>query len=88
MPQVHRTCYGQHTGFKMFVDAILLSITRKVRLPDLEILVNLGDWPLIKKEPNSDASIPLISWCGNDVSWDIVWPTYDITESSLENMGR
>lgn len=74
----------------MFVDAILLSITRKVILPDLEILVNLGDWPLIKKEQNSDASkaIPLISWCGNDDTWDIVWPTYDITESSLENMGR
>lgn len=74
----------------MFVDAILLSITRKVMLPDLEILVNLGDWPLIKKEKISDVSkrIPLISWCGSDVTWDIVWPTYDITESTLENMGR
>lgn len=74
----------------MFVDAVLLSLTRKVNLPDLEILVNLGDWPLIEKKKNLDASkiIPLISWCGNDVTWDIVWPTYDITESSLENMGR
>uniref|UniRef100_A0A224Z0F2 KDEL motif-containing protein 1 n=1 Tax=Rhipicephalus zambeziensis TaxID=60191 RepID=A0A224Z0F2_9ACAR len=44
--KVYRKCYGQHVGFNMFMDQILLSLARKVRLPDVEMLVNLGDWPL------------------------------------------
>ncbi|GFR82613.1 KDEL motif-containing protein 1 [Elysia marginata] len=28
--KVYRKCYGEHVGFKMFVDAILLSLTRKI----------------------------------------------------------
>ncbi|XP_039279066.1 protein O-glucosyltransferase 2 [Nilaparvata lugens] len=84
--QLYRKCYGQHVGFKMFMDAILLSLTRKVRLPDFEIFVNLGDWPLMKK---GDTPIyPLFSWCGSHSTHDIVMPTYDITESSLQAMGR
>lgn len=67
------------------MDAILLSLARKVVLPDVEMFVNLGDWPLVSKGlPN----YPVFSWCGSDDSKDIVMPTYDITESTLENMGR
>ncbi|KAK7861819.1 hypothetical protein R5R35_000582 [Gryllus longicercus] len=84
--KVFRNCYGQHVGFKMFMDEILLSLSRKVELPDVEMFVNLGDWPLIK---NSDANpLPMFSWCGSDDTLDIVMPTYDITESTLECMGR
>lgn len=75
----------------MFMDAILLFITRRVRLPDLEILVNLGDWPLIKDKISINGKqilVPMFSWCGSEDTWDIVLPTYDITESSLENLGR
>lgn len=75
----------------MFMDAILLFITRRVHLPNLEFLVNLGDWPLIKEKvkiKEKEVLIPLLSWCGSDNTWDIVLPTYDITESSLENLGR
>lgn len=72
----------------MFMDAILLFFTRKVRLPDMEMLVNLGDWPLIKKSSSTDTILPMFSWCGSEETHDIVMPTYDITESSLENMGR
>ncbi|VVC89633.1 unnamed protein product [Leptidea sinapis] len=83
--KLYRECYGKHVGFNMFVDNILLSMARKVRLPDLELVANLGDWPLVKKitEP-----LPIFSWCGTDDTFDIVMPTYDITESTLENMGR
>ncbi|KAL1124031.1 hypothetical protein AAG570_001801 [Ranatra chinensis] len=84
--EVYRTCYGQHVGFKMFIDAILLSLTRKVRLPNFEFFSNLGDWPLIPI--NDKPRIPLFSWCGSSQSADIVLPTYDITESTLECMGR
>lgn len=69
----------------MFMDTILLSLSRKVQLPDLEFFVNLGDWPLVTENVQK---FPIFSWCGSTASSDIVMPTYDITESSLENMGR
>lgn len=88
--QIHRQCYGQYTGFKMFMDAVLVSLVKKVRLPDTEFFVNLGDWPLVKKGGHSRTTgpYPIFSWCGSDSTFDIVLPTYDLTESSLETMGR
>lgn len=70
----------------MFMDNILLSISRKAILPDMEFLINLGDWPLVQK--HSKPIIPIFSWCGSSKTADIVLPTYDITEASLECMGR
>lgn len=67
----------------MFMDNILLSIARKVQLPDLEFFVNLGDWPLVANTPK----YPIFSWCGSLETFDIVMPTYDLSESTLENMG-
>ncbi|KPJ12707.1 KDEL motif-containing protein 1 [Papilio machaon] len=83
--QIYRDCYGKHIGFNMFADNILLSLTRKVVLPDMELVINLGDWPLIHKDSEP---LPMFSWCGSVDTMDIVMPTYDITESALENMGR
>ncbi|XP_035673489.1 protein O-glucosyltransferase 2-like [Branchiostoma floridae] len=85
--KIHRKCHGQHTGFKMFMDATLHSITRKVRIPDIEFFVNLGDWPLEKRQVK-DGPLPILSWCGSEETRDIVMPTYDLTESTLETMGR
>ncbi|XP_023342472.1 KDEL motif-containing protein 1 [Eurytemora carolleeae] len=66
--RIYRKCYGQHVGFSMFWDSVLGWFTRHTNLPDLEIMVNLGDWPLIK-EKNSD--IPMFSWCGSqDTQWE------------------
>lgn len=70
----------------MFVDSVLLSLARKVRLPDTELFVNLGDWPLAKHD--ADKMFPMFSWCGSKSTHDIVLPTYDLTESSLEMMAR
>lgn len=64
---------------------MLLSLARKVNLPDTEFFVNLGDWPLVT---DSHEVYPIFSWCGSMDSFDIVMPTYDISESSLENMGK
>lgn len=57
---------------------------------DMEFFVNLGDWPLMKKggQSRTTGPYPIFSWCGSDDTFDIVLPTYDITESTLENMGR
>lgn len=52
--------------------------------------MNLGDWPLVQKTtvPRPEQPLPMFSWCASDDSYDIVMPTYDITESTLETMGR
>ncbi|KAK0076614.1 hypothetical protein PV325_005093, partial [Microctonus aethiopoides] len=65
-------------------NSILLSLTRKVVLPDLEFFMNLGDWPLVLKNKNL---YPIFSWCGSSNTIDIILPTYDITQSSMESMG-
>ncbi|XP_055128995.1 protein O-glucosyltransferase 3 isoform X2 [Symphalangus syndactylus] len=84
---IYRRSLGKYTDFKMFSDEILLSLTRKVLLPDLEFYVNLGDWPLEHRKVNGTPSpIPIISWCGSLDSRDVVLPTYDITHSMLEAM--
>lgn len=83
--EVYRKCYGQYTGFSMFMDAMMVSITNKVYLPDVEFFINLGDWPLIRK---STSSIPIFSWCGSHDTMDIVLPTYDLTESTLNMLHR
>ncbi|XP_041454294.1 protein O-glucosyltransferase 2-like [Lytechinus variegatus] len=85
--KVYRKTLGSIVGFKMFSDAFLLSLTRKVKVPDVEFFINLGDWPLEKKDPE-DGPLPILSWCGSTDTRDIVLPTYDITESTLESMGR
>ncbi|XP_055919879.1 protein O-glucosyltransferase 2-like [Eupeodes corollae] len=88
--QIYRQCYGKYTGFKMFMDATLLSLARVAVLPDMEFYLNLGDWPLSKKggQQRTSGPYPIFSWCGSDDSHDIVLPTYDLTESTLESMGR
>lgn len=83
--QIYNKCYGKYVGFKMFMDSMLLSLARKVNLPDMEFFVNLGDWPLVNK---GDEVFPIFSWCGSTDTFDIVMPTYDISESTLENMGK
>uniref|UniRef100_A0A8C5LK84 Protein O-glucosyltransferase 2 n=1 Tax=Jaculus jaculus TaxID=51337 RepID=A0A8C5LK84_JACJA len=85
--KVYIKTHGEHVGFRIFMDAILLSLTRKVKMPDVEFFVNLGDWPLEKKKSSSNIQ-PIFSWCGSTDSKDIVMPTYDLTDSVLETMGR
>ncbi|XP_043927887.1 protein O-glucosyltransferase 2 [Protopterus annectens] len=85
--KVYLKTYGEHVGFRIFMDAVLLSLTRKVKLPDIEFFVNLGDWPLEKRKTTQDPH-PIFSWCGSSDTKDIIMPTYDLTESTLETMGR
>ncbi|KAM3837414.1 protein O-glucosyltransferase 2 isoform 2-T4 [Vipera latastei] len=85
--KIYIKTHGEHVGFRIFMDAILLSLTRKVKMPDVEFFVNLGDWPLEKRKSSQDVH-PIFSWCGSNDSKDIVMPTYDITDSVLETMGR
>ena len=54
-------------------------------LPDVELYWNLGDWPL---EHTTKNPLPMISWCGSQSTSDIILPTYDLTGSVLNMMGR
>ncbi|KAI1903134.1 hypothetical protein AGOR_G00024080 [Albula goreensis] len=85
--QIHRRSLGKYTDFKMFSDEMLLSLARKVRLPDVEFYINVGDWPMETRKVNdTPGPLPIISWCGSTDTRDIILPTYDITHSTLETL--
>lgn len=88
--QLFRKCHGQHTGFKMFIDALFKALVKLVKLPDVEFMMNLGDWPLMKKGgiTRTHGPFPIFSWCGSEDTFDIVVPTYDLTEATIEAMNR
>lgn len=84
---IYRRALGKYTDFKMFSDEILLSLARKVRLPDFEFYINVGDWPVENRKVNdTPGPLPIISWCGSTDSRDIILPTYDITHSTYETL--
>merc|ERR1712048_772371 len=76
---------GKITDFKMFTDGILHSLLRKVRLPNVEFIFNVGDWPL---EKNLKDPLPVFSWCGSNKTADIIFPTWDQTKNSRLVMNR
>eukprot|EP00457_Paulinella_chromatophora_P003876 gb/GEZN01003884.1/.p1 GENE.gb/GEZN01003884.1/~~gb/GEZN01003884.1/.p1 ORF type:complete len:531 (-),score=88.18 gb/GEZN01003884.1/:436-2028(-) len=82
--QIFSKQYGPMGGFQKFLDEVLHSLARKVRLPDVEFLFNLGDWPLAY---GSEAErFPVISWCGSQApnrTSDIAVPTYKQTLGTL-----
>ncbi|OQR75317.1 KDEL motif-containing protein 1-like [Tropilaelaps mercedesae] len=87
--RIYRKCMGEYTGFTTFVDAMLITLIRKVKLPDVDFIVNLGDYPLATKdERRYSPQIPVFSWCGSDDSLDIVMPTYELVEASIHMMHR
>ena len=52
--QVYRKCYGQHVGFSMFMDNILLSLGRKVnrvnRIYNIDVIVLLQQGELFANQ--------------------------------------
>ncbi|VDN01479.1 unnamed protein product [Thelazia callipaeda] len=80
---LHRECFGEHTGFRLFVDAAFTSLMRKMYLPNTEFIFNLGDWPLVKKYADNE---PIISWCGSEATRDIVLPTYELMKSVIDSL--
>jgi len=65
----------------------LLGLGSKVKLPDMELIVNLGDWPLNKKG-HGNSPLATFSWCGSKDTWDIVWPTWDLMKSTIMGLDR
>ncbi|GMR50940.1 hypothetical protein PMAYCL1PPCAC_21135, partial [Pristionchus mayeri] len=79
--KIYRKCYGEYVGFAAFADDVLLSITRKMVLPDTQFIMNLGDYPL--SHGSRGVKLPIISWCGSTETMDIVVPTYALTNTLL-----
>lgn len=50
------------------------------RLPDMEMMFDCVDWPVIKSVdftgPNATAPPPLFRYCGNDDTLDLVFPDW------------
>lgn len=46
--------------------------------------MNLGDYPI----SNANDPLPIISWCGSNSTYDIILPTYDLTETTLQMLSR
>ncbi|KAL1232547.1 Protein O-glucosyltransferase [Trichinella spiralis] len=81
---IFRQTFGEYCDFKMFSDEMLVSISRKFILPDMDFLLNLGDWPLMTMNHLKVVSpLPILSWCGSNNSLDIVLPTYEMMHSIL-----
>ncbi|XP_065186342.1 protein O-glucosyltransferase 2-like [Sycon ciliatum] len=85
--KLYAKVHGPHTGFRMFSDAFLSSLVRKVKLADVEFIVNLGDYPQEKRLHSAD-KLPVFSWCGSTEYADIVMPTYDVTQATVDSMSR
>ena len=83
--KIYRKTFGRYTDFKMFSDELLLYLTKKLILPDMEFFMNLGDWP---QERDLSHPLPIISWCGNKGFADVIIPTYDLTRATLQGLYR
>lgn len=50
------------------------------KVPDLDLMFDCVDWPVINKqfyrEHNDTTPPPLFRYCGDDTSWDIVFPDW------------
>lgn len=75
----------RYKDFQKYINGILLSLTRKVVLPDMEFLLNMGDWPQSPKvDPATRAELPplpIFSWCGSSTHYDMVLPTYKLVQA-------
>lgn len=79
--KIYTKNHTEISGFKQFWDKAFLSLSNKVRLPDGEFLLNLGDWPLVRlnnprHKDSSGQFFPMLSGCLDGESADIIIPTW------------
>lgn len=83
---IYSKVYGKYPGFQKYVDETFLSLRRRVHLPDIEFLVNMGDWPVSSRfddTGNKLPAYPVFSWCGSTTHYDMVLPTYKMTQGTV-----
>jgi len=77
--QLYRQCWGL-CGYTGMTDNFFSTVMKRWVVPDVEFIFNLGDWPLAN---GNRSHFPLFSWCKDDVSNDILLPTYKIMKGTL-----
>ncbi|CBZ51751.1 hypothetical protein NCLIV_015430 [Neospora caninum Liverpool] len=85
--QIFRRHFGPLPGFQYFIDNVLLYLAAAVKLPDVEFFMNLGDWPLEKRNAD-EGGLPLFSWSGSDDTFDIILPQWDVAKTSTVGLGK
>eukprot|EP00117_Sycon_ciliatum_P028601 scpid59976/ scgid22949/ KDEL motif-containing protein 1 len=86
--KIYAKVHGKYEGFKQYADKMWLALARRVKLPDMEFLFNMGDWP---QSNLSAQGLPVVSWGASNDTDDIVVPTYKVVlgtvfGTDLENM--
>lgn len=85
--KIYSKVHGPFGGFQKFFNDMLFSLRRKVLLPDMEFLLNMGDWPQSPKVDEltrqNRPPFPMFSWCGSDTHHDMVLPTYKIVQATV-----
>eukprot|EP00039_Didymoeca_costata_P012087 m.172888 g.172888 ORF g.172888 m.172888 type:complete len:530 (-) comp15378_c0_seq2:937-2526(-) len=85
--KIYSKNYGKYGGFSKFVNEMLITLNRKVVLPDMEFLLNMGDWPKSYRfdqlTGKQKTPIPVFSWCGSDNNFDMVLPTYKLVQAGV-----
>jgi hypothetical protein len=64
-------------GVSSFVEDMLVQLLKRVRVPDVDFVLNCSDYPQVRKSgPKEDA--PVVSMCGSTNFNDIIVPTYTL----------
>jgi hypothetical protein len=66
-------------GVAAFVEDMLLLLLRKVKVPDVDFVLNCSDYPVNPKCGDKDA--PVVSMCGSTLHRDIIVPTYTLAQA-------
>ena len=61
--KLYKKALGHMDGFSIFTDSILLGLLRRTKLPDVDFIFDMGDWPTTRQ--GSDP-IPVFGWAGSD----------------------
>ena len=60
--KLYKKSLGTMDAFSIFTDSIFLSLLRRTKLPDVDFIFDMGDWPT---RQTSDP-IPIFGWAGSD----------------------
>ena len=61
--KLYKKALGHMDGFSIFTESILLGLLRRTKLPDVDFIFDMGDWPTTRQ--GSDP-IPVFGWAGSD----------------------
>jgi len=61
----------------------LVLLLKRVKVPDVDFVLNCSDYPVVKKNDRGKPDVPVISMCGSTRHNDIIVPTYTLALSTI-----